>query len=101
MVVWNSINFVLLFMIYIVIPVYNRKEFTHQCLLSIIKQTNKNFKIIIVDDRSTDGTREMINSEFPEIILLKGDGNLWWTRAINLGVKYALKHGCRIYFNLK
>ena len=32
----------------------------------------------------------MIEVEFPEIILLHGDGNLWWTGATNMGVRYAL-----------
>ncbi len=32
----------------------------------------------------------MIEEEFPDVILLKGDGNLWWTGATNLGVEYAL-----------
>lgn len=76
---------------YIVIPVHNRKEFTRQCLKSINDQTNKDFKIIVVDDGSTDGTSEMISNEFSEVVLLKGDGNLWWTKATNLGVKYALE----------
>ena len=78
-------------MIYIIIPVYNRKQLTRQCLWSLCKQTNKNFIIVIIDDGSTDGTGEMIEREFPEVILLKGDGNLWWTKATNLGVKYALE----------
>ena len=32
----------------------------------------------------------MIEEEFPDVILLKGDGNLWWTGATNMGVGYAL-----------
>jgi GT2 family glycosyltransferase len=32
----------------------------------------------------------MIESEFPDVVVLRGDGNLWWTRAINMGVEYAL-----------
>ena len=78
--------------LFIIIPVHNRKIFTRECLVSLRNQTNRNFKIIIVDDGSTDGTREMIKYEFPEIILLEGNGNLWWTKATNLGVKYALEH---------
>jgi GT2 family glycosyltransferase len=35
----------------------------------------------------------MIAAEFPEVALLRGDGNLWWTRAINMGVEYALTQG--------
>ena len=86
--------------IYIIIPVHNRKEFTRQCLQSLQKQTNKNFNVIIIDDGSTDGTEEMIKSEFSEVILLKGDGNLWWTKATNLGVKYALKQNAKYILTL-
>jgi len=77
---------------YIVIPVHNRKDITRNCLLSLRRQTLQNFKTIVIDDGSTDGTSEMIQKEFPEVTLLHGDGNLWWTGATNLGVKYALDH---------
>ncbi len=86
--------------IFIIIPVHNRKEFTQECLVSLQKQTEKNFEVIIVDDGSTDGTSEMIQSQFSEVILLKGDGNLWWTAATNLGVKYALNHGASYILTL-
>ncbi|RMG26296.1 MAG: glycosyltransferase family 2 protein [Bacteroidetes bacterium] len=77
-------------MIYIVIPVFNRKEKTRNCLLSLRKQRKQDFRVIVVDDASTDGTAEMIADEFPEVILLKGTGNLWWTGSINLGIRHAL-----------
>ena len=82
-------------MLFILIPVHNRKKFTHQCLLSLYKQTNKNFIVIVIDDGSTDGTEKMLTSEFPNVELLKGDGNLWWTKATNLGVKYALSQNAK------
>ncbi len=78
-------------MIYIVTPVYNRKEFTRNYLVALRDQTYKDFKVIIVDDGSTDGTEEMIHDEFPEVIYIKGDGNLWWAEGTNVGVRYALK----------
>jgi len=78
-------------MIYIIIPVHNRKEFTRQCLLSLRQQTYKQFKVVVIDDGSTDGTEEMLAKEFPEVHVIKGDGNLWWTAAMNLGVNYVLK----------
>ena len=77
--------------IYIIIPVHNRKEFTQACLSSLRKQSYKKFRIVLIDDGSTDGTEEMIKKEFPEVIVLQGDGNLWWTGAINLGLLYVLK----------
>lgn len=76
-------------MISIVIPVHNRLEYTRQCLTCLSVQTYQNYQIIIVDDGSTDGTALMINQEFPTVIVLKGDGNLWWTEATNLGIRYA------------
>ena len=80
---------------YIIIPVHNRKHLTRECLLSLRKQTFQNFKVIVVDDGSTDGTEEMINEAFSDVILLKGDGNLWWAAATNLGVEYALSQAAQ------
>ena len=78
--------------IYIIIPVHNRIHFTRSCLISLRSQTNKKFITIVVDDGSSDGTCEMIQKEFPEVIVLHGNGNLWWTGAINHGVKYAVEN---------
>lgn len=75
----------------VIIPIHNRIHFTRSCLLSLRTQTLNDFRIIVVDDGSTDGSNEMIRSEFPEVILLHGDGNLWWTGAMNLGLQYVLE----------
>lgn len=77
-------------MVFVVIPVHNRKHYLRDCLLSLRKQTFSDFRTIVVDDGSTDGTGEMVRGEFPEVILLTGDGNLWWTGAVNEGVRYAM-----------
>jgi GT2 family glycosyltransferase len=79
--------------LFIIIPVHNRAKLTRDCLLSLRQQTTKNFTVVVIDDGSTDGTSEMIKSSFPEVVLLSGDGNLWWSGATNLGVRYALEHG--------
>lgn len=76
-------------MIYIVIPVHNRRELTRRCLVCLAAQTYPHHREIVVDDGSTDGTSEMIQQEFPNVIVLRGDGNLWWTEATNVGVRKA------------
>jgi len=84
----------------IIIPVHNRKEITRRCLQCLQKQTDSNFDTIVIDDGSTDGTSKMIKIDFPEIILLQGEGNLWWTAATNLGIKKALKKGADLILTL-
>lgn len=79
-------------MIYIIIPVFNRQEFTRKCLISLEKQKYQRFQIIVVDDGSTDGTREMLLNEFEKIIRIEGSGDLWWAGATNAGVKYVIEN---------
>jgi glycosyltransferase involved in cell wall biosynthesis len=84
----------------IVIPVHNRRETTRSCLTTLQQQTLKGFRVIIADDGSTDGTEEMIRSEFPYVELVSGDGNLWWSGSMNLGVRKAKDLGCEYVISL-
>lgn len=43
-------------------PTYNRSYIIENVYLSLCRQTNKNFEWIVVDDGSTDNTKELINS---------------------------------------
>lgn len=79
-------------MIYVVIPVYNRKEYTRICLACLKAQTEQAHRVIVVDDGSTDGTSAMIHSEFPDVTVLTGTGSLWWAGGTNRGIQYVLEH---------
>lgn len=79
----------------VLIPVYNNKEDTKEFLENFKCVTYPNYKVIITDDGSTDGTEEMIREEYPEVVLLKGDGNLWWAGSTNLGIKKAIEIGTK------
>jgi GT2 family glycosyltransferase len=85
---------------WIVIPVYNRKAFTLGCLASLARQTFSDFSVVVVDDGSTDGTSEVIRETFPEVHLIQGSGELWWSEATNLGVLHAKQHGASVVITL-
>ena len=70
---------------------HNRKEITRQCLEQLNNQTYSKLKIIIIDDGSTDGTSQMIKTQYPDIHLLHGDGSYWWSKSMNMGIDAVLK----------
>jgi GT2 family glycosyltransferase len=79
-------------MLFIILPVHNRLNQTLTFLDSLYQQTFTEFKIILVNDGSDDGTGNFISLNFPDIIVLNGNGNLFWGGAINLGIDYVVKN---------
>lgn len=77
----------------LVTPVFNRKDYTKRFLASLSSQTYRDFVVIITDDGSSDGTSDMIKEYFPDVILLTGDGNLWWSGGTNLAARHAIALG--------
>lgn len=79
--------------IYIIIPVHNRKALTLACLENLKANGDlQKYQVIVVDDASSDHTTEEVKSTYPEVTVLNGDGNLWWTGAIAKGMQYAATH---------
>ena len=77
----------------IVAPVHNRKDITLQCLrsLSRLETDGLDVGVVIVDDGSTDGTGNAIRSTYPDVKIIEGDGNLWFTEGTNAGIRRALE----------
>jgi glycosyltransferase involved in cell wall biosynthesis len=46
-----------------IVPTYNQRRWIGECLDSINRQTYRNFEVIVVDDRSSDGTVEWLRSK--------------------------------------
>lgn len=74
----------------IIIPSFNTKDLLKNCLQSIYSQSRHlDFEVIVVDNHSTDETTVMIESDFPQVNLIKLPVNSGFSRANNLGVQRA------------
>ncbi len=80
----------------VLIPVFNHLDYTKSCITAINKEFDRVFSaitisVIVIDDGSTDGTGDWLRSNHPDVIVLEGDGNLWWSGGVNVGAKYAIE----------
>ncbi len=74
----------------IVIISWKMKDLLQSCLQSIYKFTSGvKFEIIVIDNNSLDGTSEMIQSEFSDVILIKNSENRGVAPARNQGMAIA------------
>lgn len=77
----------------ICILTYRVKDLLRECLESIRAfPPSRPFEIIVVDNHSEDGTREMLAQEYPEILWLENDRNLGYTQPMNQALRSA--KGC-------
>ncbi|MCX7097332.1 MAG: glycosyltransferase [Methylococcales bacterium] len=51
----------------VVIPSYNRCDLLRRAIQSVFAQTRLPSEVVVIDDGSTDGTRAMIQTEFPQV----------------------------------
>lgn len=80
----------------VLLTVYNRREVTLQGLRSLYKAIEVlgdgyAFDVFMTDDGSTDGTAEAVRESFPKVIIIQGNGKLYWSRGMNLAWKEATK----------
>ena len=73
----------------IIIVNWNTKDLLQQCLKSIYKYCLTKFEIIVVDNGSHDGSVEMINEQFKDIVLIANQDNLGFAQANNQAIKVA------------
>lgn len=78
-------------MVYIIILHWNNFRCTDFCLNSLRSISYKNFKILVVDNNSTDNSLEMLKNKYNEAIYLNSNENVGFARGCNLGIKFALK----------
>lgn len=78
----------------VLLTCYNRKAKTLACLASLFEAkvpSGYEFDVFLTDDGSTDGTGDAVKKLYPQIIIIKGDGNLFWAGGMRLAWRTALQ----------
>lgn len=76
----------------IVMPVYNSGKFLQPCLESLLRQSIKDFRIIAIDDCSTDCSWEILKKNAlcdNRLMIMRNDHNIGAANTRNIGVKLA------------
>jgi len=81
-------------MVSVIVLTYNNLEYNKKCIHSILTQTAyPNYELIIVDNQSTDGTREYLQElekeNHPQVHIILNEENSGFAGGNNLGIKVA------------
>ena len=71
----------------VVIPTYNAQSTIIRAIKSVLNQKFNNLEILIVDDKSTDGTVKTVKKIFPNLSIIELPENLGVANARNEGIR--------------
>lgn len=69
--------------------VYNGERYLKEAMDSVLRQTFKDFEFIIINDGSTDNSKEIIESYKDERIILINQKNMGLVKSLNTGILHA------------
>jgi GT2 family glycosyltransferase len=75
---------------------YNRRRRTIASLASLFQQKGLKeiqLDVYLLDDASNDGTEEAVRLEFPQVLILRGDGKKFWNRGMRVAFDAAMRAG--------
>jgi GT2 family glycosyltransferase len=74
----------------IIIVSWNTRDILRDCLQSVYNQTRRaSFEVIVIDNASEDGSRDMVRREFSNVSLIANEQNLGFAAANNQGIRAA------------
>ena len=76
--------------IYVLLPVHNRRAVTEKFIACLLRQTERAFHLLLIDDGSRDGTAEMVRASGVPLTVIAGRGDWWWGGSLQQGYDWLL-----------
>jgi GT2 family glycosyltransferase len=80
-------------LVYVIVLNYNGRRWIEACFAALLNTRYNNFRAVLVDNGSGDGSVELVRSEFPQAQIIMNDGNLGFSEGNNVGIRKALADG--------
>ena len=68
---------------------YNGKHLLKESISTYLLNYYENLGVVVIDNGSTDGTKEYVETNYPQVKVLRTEVNLKYSGGFNLGLKYA------------
>lgn len=70
---------------------YNGKHLLHDSIDSYLSNTYSNFRVVVIDNGSTDGTKTFVLANYPKVEVIHTEVNLKYSGGLNFGLKQAFE----------
>jgi GT2 family glycosyltransferase len=85
--------------VFVIVVTYNGENWIDKCVLSL-RESVIPLQTIVIDNASSDETILKINRNYPEVELIRGEVNIGFGQANNIGIKRALENDADYVFLL-
>ena len=85
--------------LFVIIVTYNGMKWIKKCIKSVLESTIVP-TILLIDNNSADGTVNFVRKTFTDVVVIPNSKNLGFGQANNIGLEYALHHGCEYVYLL-
>ena len=84
----------------IIVITFNGRHHLARCLPSLLKTDYPNFRVILVDNASTDGSAEFVSENFPTVSIVRHPQNFGFAKGNNIAIASCLAEGLDYIFLL-
>ena len=84
-------------LVYVLTLNWNGKQLLDECLSAILALDYPNFRVVVIDNGSTDGSVEFIGEQFPQVHVIENGRNLGYPAGFNIGLSYGYACGADFF----